>query len=731
WQVFVDLDGNGQFDAGEPSAITDAAGDYSIGGVAVGTHMVLVERRTGWEPTPPDQATVTPGATVTGPTFAARALPGTIEGEVFFDRDGDGQRDGGEEGLVGWQVYIDENLNGLLDAGEPAAATDANGNYVLPQVRAGTHTVAEVLSPVWVPTSPAGGSRSVIVEAGQIVTGIDFGNWAHTLYWDGEGDGDWDDPARWVIADGTHVGMIPDEALDVVVRTNTVTILAGSSARELTLQSGAILIGAGGSLTIAEDVSMTSEATYICQVSGATNGTLEAGGIVQLGGTLEIQPVGVEGIVPEALITATIITSSGHVLGEFDTVPPVHGFRRGPEGHLGIGVFHRGTEYVGRLTPDGPASAVAVDLFVAETGDANGDGYVNGLDINIVLSNVSQPGEPADRSWVRGDMVDGPIGRGDGYVDQADLDALLAHFAPSAGNGESGAPTVTVTIDDEPAEMVDRHVFYNNSDYDLSDAAANPRDDDAIAAGKSALMPGEIASPGNYTSYHRGINGVMVDVANLPAGITPDADDFEFLIGNGEDLSAWQPAPPPGAVTLRRDAGTDGSDRITIIWDDYAITNQWLQVTVLGVNLALAEDDVFYFGNVVAETGNSPADARVTTADLLLVRNNPRSFLDPATIDSPYDFNRDRRVNATDVLLARQHQTGFLDALELIRAPQAAGVALPQSAAEFLEPAASQEAPADPWAWIDEIAQITTANRASQKPAASAAAVDELLATYW
>jgi len=735
WEIFLDLDGNGRRDDGEPFDTTDASGAYVIPGVPVGTYTVAEVVKDNWVQTHPaggtHEVTVNPGETVTGIDFGNWAVRGQIHGSKFNDMNQNGVRDAGEPGLANWQIYVDEDLNGQWNAGELLVTTDAEGNYLLTGLEPGSYTVAEMPPGGWQQTYPELGTHVVFVDPGEVITGIDFGNYPHTLYWDGEGDGNWDDPTRWVDAAGMHVNMVPDANLNAVVRTNTVTVVADASTRALTLQSGTILIGTGGRVTVTEDVSMTAEATIIYELNGASNGTLDAGGIVQLGGTLGIRPVGVEGVVPGTLVTATVLTSSGNVLDEFDTVPPVHRFRQGPDGHLDIGVFHRGTEYVGRPAAGEPASGVDVDLFIAETGDANGDGYVNGLDINIVLSNASQPGEPADRTWVQGDMVEGPIGRGDGYVDQADIDALLAHFAPSGGNGESGVPTVTITIENRPAQMVDRHVFYNNSAYDLHDAAANPLDDAAIAGDKSALMPGEIASADNYTSYHRGINGVMVDVANLPDGMTPDADDFEFLVGNGEDLIAWQPAPAPSSVTFREGAGTDGSDRITIIWDDYAITNQWLQVTVLGANLALAEDDVFYFGNVVAETGNTPADARVTTADLLLVRNTPRSFLDPAPIDFPYDFNRDRRVNATDVLLARKHQTGFLDALELIRAPEAAAAAWPEpEAAASLQPAGDLNVSADPWAWIHEIAELTASRRASRESASTTTAVDKLLAAY-
>jgi hypothetical protein len=83
----------------------------------------------------------------------------------------------------------------------------------------------------------------------------------------------------------------------------------------------------------------------------------------------------------------------------------------------------------------------------------------------------------------------------------------------------------------------------------------------------------------------------------------------------------------------------------------------------------LAEPEVFYFGNAVAESGNTPEDAKVNVSDMLLARNNPRTFLNPAEIDFAYDYNRDGRVNATDMLLARNNPTNFLTALPLLTAP--------------------------------------------------------------
>ncbi|HUT09612.1 MAG TPA: hypothetical protein VMY42_03885 [Thermoguttaceae bacterium] len=272
------------------------------------------------------------------------------------------------------------------------------------------------------------------------------------------------------------------------------------------------------------------------------------------------------------------------------------------------------------------------------------------------------------------------------------------------------------------AWVAERHVFYNNSAFDGQDSGAGIDDDVAIANDKAALLPSEIVSASNYTNYHRGINGIMVDVANLPAEVTPEAEDFRFHVGNDDTLGDWESAPTP-TITVREDSGTDGADRITIVWEDGQIRNAWLQVTVLAERLGLAEDDVFYFGNAVGETGNSAADARVTVADLLLTRNNPHNFLNPAPIDSPYDFNRDGRVNATDVLLARNNQTSFLDALELIDL---------SSPRQSLVPAdVRTEAVLSELAWIAEHEPVSPWSRPARSRNAAAETVDKLLATYW
>ena len=252
------------------------------------------------------------------------------------------------------------------------------------------------------------------------------------------------------------------------------------------------------------------------------------------------------------------------------------------------------------------------------------------------------------------------------------------------GNDDRGANSGSAYIFvSGPSRVVGRHIFYNNSSFSLPA-------DNAIATDKEALQPGETATFGNYASYDLGINGIIVDIVGLEnsdaLNIDTIGDYFEFRVGNDNAPDGWEVAPDVRIVGVRPFEGETGSDRVTITWPDYAIRNEWLQVTILANEFTgLEEEDVFYFGNAVAEAGNSETGTLVDVADLLLARNNPRTFLDPAEIDYPYDYNRDQRVNATDVLLARNNTTNFLTSLNLITAPgEGAAMVVPEPSSLLL-----------------------------------------------
>ncbi len=275
----------------------------------------------------------------------------------------------------------------------------------------------------------------------------------------------------------------------------------------------------------------------------------------------------------------------------------------------------------------------------------------SGLDDSKSLA-VNSYGNVCITGWTYGSL---------GGPNAGDYDAFLIKFAvPVAG----------------------RNIFYNNSAFDGNDPAANASDDAAIATDKAALLPGETASFANYTSFSRGINGIMIDIETFAA--TPTANDFAFRVGNHSNPSLWSPLAVIPGISVRTGAGAGGSDRITITFADGAITGEWLEVTYL------PSTDVFYFGNAIGETGNSITDAMVTIADESVVRGNPHSLrINPAEIDDACDFNRDKKVGPTDSIIARNNGTNSSTTLKLIRVNNTAPVVLAGPDATITLPASA------------------------------------------
>jgi hypothetical protein len=225
---------------------------------------------------------------------------------------------------------------------------------------------------------------------------------------------------------------------------------------------------------------------------------------------------------------------------------------------------------------------------------------------------------------------------------------------PKSGGGEyvlSVSPLSEATV-------VGRRLFYNNSAFDGANPAANAADDAAMAADKTALLPNGTAAFANVSSYDRGINGLFIDVANLPAGAGLAADDFEFRAGNGGDPNTWPLVEEAPVIGLRRGAGTNNSDRIAVAWPDRPIVDKWLRVVVRATeHTGLAHEDVHYWGSAVGDTGNVEGDFRVDFADHNATRRNFAGSVDP---ENRYDFNRDGRVDEADASIVLQHANGLV-----------------------------------------------------------------------
>ena len=89
-----------------------------------------------------------------------------------------------------------------------------------------------------------------------------------------------------------------------------------------------------------------------------------------------------------------------------------------------------------------------------------------------------------------------------------------------------------------------------------------------------------------------------------------------------------------------------------------------------GPESASPRADVFYFGNLIGETGDAPTPARVSAADLGSVRSHLNAGV-PVT--SAYDLNRDGLVNALDLAVARSN---LFHTLPPLPPPDVAGAAV-------------------------------------------------------
>jgi len=301
-----------------------------------------------------------------------------------------------------------------------------------------------------------------------------------------------------------------------------------------------------------------------------------------------------------------------------------------------------------------------------------------------------------------GDFADADLGEADGVADPS---RPLPFTAP-------GAYTVRGRIIDKDGGFTDyttrvlirgvagRRVFYNHSAFDGSDANANTSDDNAIAPDKSALLAGAdaTASFANVTGFDKGLNGVMVDIAGLPDDAALTADDFDFGA-----------AGAPVSITVRRGAGVNGSDRVTLVWRDYnpldtsplphAVANGWLTVTVrANAHTGLSQSDVFSFGNLIGETGDGGGAAgwRVSALDLGAVK---RALNGVAPLSSSVDVNHDGKVNALDLGILKRNLNRSLPPPNQAPAAPAATGAVPAA------PPAADAAAAPPRRIADDLLQ--------------------------
>jgi hypothetical protein len=180
--AYLDANNNGALDAGERSFPEITADGFWFDDAPVGSYAVRLLAREGWRQTLPAAGagvpvTVVPGGSA-GSTFGVAYVPtpNSIAGLLFDDRNGNTVRDGADGDASLRTVYLDANDNGRPDPGEPQQRTSATGAYRFLGLAPGTYHVRQVLPAKYAQTTPLEEARTVVLGAGEIVAGQDFGS---------------------------------------------------------------------------------------------------------------------------------------------------------------------------------------------------------------------------------------------------------------------------------------------------------------------------------------------------------------------------------------------------------------------------------------------------------------------------------------------------------------------------------------------------------------------------
>jgi len=229
--------------------------------------------------------------------------------------------------------------------------------------------------------------------------------------------------------DDAEVLIDPDSTLTIL---NYANLARGSLDLQGTLDVGLVRVGAEAALNV--DGVLNLNATpglrggLAVELDRTGGSQITGDGDVRLAGTLTLTAS--DKVLPEdnaawGYAVGTIVSTgeTGSVQGSFANYPvspepaepdsDAH-----PIQHLGYGVFTAdpdGDDLVLEYLPQ----SVAIDLFQAADGDTDGNGAIDGGDIeNILAANRLMNGLPAD--WTQGDFD------GDGLASSSDIEAILA-----------------------------------------------------------------------------------------------------------------------------------------------------------------------------------------------------------------------------------------------------------------------------------------------------------------
>ncbi|MBX3398518.1 MAG: S8 family serine peptidase [Gemmataceae bacterium] len=159
----------------EPTAITDANGFFAFNGLPTGSVVLLNAVAAPGYRRAANGGAVAVDLSMPNPAPVSIGLSRTdgIVGRVLRDS-GDGTF-ANAVGLAGAIVFLDENRDGLLGAGEFLAVTDEFGNYAFPSLANGLYAPTVLVEPGFAPSGAQPVSRTIALTPSEpVARGVDF-----------------------------------------------------------------------------------------------------------------------------------------------------------------------------------------------------------------------------------------------------------------------------------------------------------------------------------------------------------------------------------------------------------------------------------------------------------------------------------------------------------------------------------------------------------------------------
>jgi hypothetical protein len=146
WTVYLDMDNNGVFNAGEPSTVSDVNGNFIFSRIAAGTYHLGEVPKSGWMQTnlSGGRYTITLTSGMVWINNFGDFKLGSISGMKFNDRDGNGSINAGDVGLSGWTIVLKK-----VGGATVTTITDASGNFTFVGLGPGIYNLSEVMQSGW------------------------------------------------------------------------------------------------------------------------------------------------------------------------------------------------------------------------------------------------------------------------------------------------------------------------------------------------------------------------------------------------------------------------------------------------------------------------------------------------------------------------------------------------------------------------------------------------------